>query len=272
MMRWRPSRRGIGTALAVLATYLLSLLMLAPAALLDTALQRASDGHLRLTEARGSLWTGAGRLEMRDAGGRALAGTAVEWTLRAPSVWRGRLDYALNIGHADKNFPVRLSLRGVEISDANFQLPAAALGAAAPQVALLGLQGELHVQLDRLVLADHDVQTLGAVVTWQRAGAAVAPVSPLGDYVLRLDRRAERLEASLRTTSGPLQLSGQGAWTHGSGPAMAVSAQVDEAQRQQLSSFLRLIAVERGGGKFELRLDQYTGGAAGSSSMAGGRP
>ena len=60
-MRW--GALGVSFALALAA--------LAPATLIDARLERASGGRLRLAEAQGSLWSGAGWIEIRNADGRA---------------------------------------------------------------------------------------------------------------------------------------------------------------------------------------------------------
>jgi type II secretion system (T2SS) protein F len=46
-------------------------------------LERASDGRLRLAEAQGSLWSGAGWIEIRDADGRAGVARRLAWRERA---------------------------------------------------------------------------------------------------------------------------------------------------------------------------------------------
>ena len=62
------------------------------------------------------------------------------------------------------------------------------------------------------------------------------------------------VQASLRTLQGPLQLDGQGSWTSGRNPVFQGTARVPPQHQQQLAPLLRLIAVERGEGSFELQL------------------
>ena len=75
-MRWTARAWGLGVfAAALIAT----LIVLAPATLIDARLERASDGRLRLAEAQGSLWSGAGWIEIRDADGRAGVAKRLAW-------------------------------------------------------------------------------------------------------------------------------------------------------------------------------------------------
>ena len=94
----------------------------------------------------------------------------------------------------------------------------------------------------------------GATLQWRGAGSALTPVAPLGDYELRLDGSGTAVRASLRTLVGPLRLEGSGSWTPGASPAFLGTARVAPEFRVQLEPLLRLIAVERGDGSFELQL------------------
>ena len=59
-----------------LFVYAVAVIATAPATLIDTGLQRTSDGRLRLAEAQGTLWSGSGQIEVRDSGGRIEIGRA----------------------------------------------------------------------------------------------------------------------------------------------------------------------------------------------------
>ena len=76
MKKWWP------LLAAVLGIYALALLATAPATLADGGLQRASGGRLRLAEARGTLWSGSGRVDIRDAAGGAGLSEHLAWRLR----------------------------------------------------------------------------------------------------------------------------------------------------------------------------------------------
>jgi hypothetical protein len=60
------------------------------------------------------------------------------------------------------------------------------------------------------------------------------------------------VRAALSTQEGPLQLEGSGTWTQGAPPDFIVTALVAAAQQAQLAPLLRLIAIERGAGRFEI--------------------
>ena len=247
MSRWRLIAFG-------LAAYALVLVASAPAALIDARLAQASASGLRLAEASGTLWSGTGQIEIRDANRNSGVAKSIAWRIRPAYLLRGRLRFDVALDHAAQGFPVTISLSGVEVVNADINLPAAALGLGAPKLAPLGLTGDMLLHISRLAIGRGSIQG-NATLQWHDAGSAFTRISPLGDYELRLDGDGAALRASLRTLQGPLQLDGQGSWASGRNPVFRGNARVPPPQQQQLAPLLRMIAVERGAGRFELILN-----------------
>jgi general secretion pathway protein N len=237
-----------------LCAYGLALIATAPATLADAALQRASEGRLRMAEARGTLWSGSGQIEIRDTAGRTGVAKSVAWRVLPESLLRGQLVCDVGLGQVPRHFPVTLSLSRIELANADMTLPAAVLGLGVPKLAPLGLTGDVSIHVANLSVA-RDGMFGKATLQWRAAGSALSPVSPLGDYEIRLDGEGAMVRAFLRTLDGPLQLDGNGSWSRGNRPAVLAMARVPAQHRQQLAPLLRLIAVERGEGSFELRLN-----------------
>ena len=237
----------------VLGVYAVGLVVMAPASLIDSGLEQATQGRLRLTDTRGTLWSGTGQLEMRDRMQRTAVAKSIAWRLLPLYFLRGQLRAEVVLDHAAKPFPVTLSPSQIEVADADISLPAAALGLGEPKLAPLGLTGDVLLHVTRLALGRKAVAG-SASLQWRGAGSAFTRVSPLGDYELRLDGEGTSVRASLRTLSGALQLDGQGSWTSGSNPAFLGNARIAPEQRQQLAPLMRMIALERSDGSFELQL------------------
>ena len=246
MSRWRLF--GLG-----LAAYALGLVATAPATLIDARLDEASAGALRLAEARGTLWSGTGQIEIRDAYRRSGLAKSIAWRIRPAYLLRGNLVYEVALDNTDKRFPVTASPSQIEIAEADISLPAAALGLGVPKLAAIGLTGDMQLHVPRLAFARGAVRG-NATLQWHGAGSAFTRVSPLGDYELRLEGDGATVHATLRTLQGPLQLEGQGSWSSGRNPEFQGSARVPPQQMQQLAPLLRMIAIERGEGRFELFL------------------
>lgn len=245
-MRWTAPAFALGVFAA-------ALIVLAPATLIDARLAGASGGRLRLASAEGTVWSGTGWIEIRDAEGRAGVARRLAWHVLPWSLLRGRLVAEIDLDQAAKPFPVTLSLSGLEIADAGINLPAAALGLGMPKLAPFRLTGEVRVDIRQLSLERGRVDG-DATLQWRAAGSALTPISPLGDYEVRFKAAGPAVHAVLSTLEGPLQLDGKGTWLNGGPPSFLATARVPAQHQDQLSPLFRLIAVERGTGTFELQL------------------
>jgi general secretion pathway protein N len=243
-MRWRLFAAGAGA-------YAIALVITAPATLVDAGLRDVSDGRLRLCEAQGTLWSGAGQLEIFDAGRRGGITKSIVWRLQAASLLRGHLVYEVELDLAAKAFPVTLSLSRVEVADADIKLPAGVLGLAVPRLAPLGLAGDVQIHVANLSVARDSVDG-HATLQWRAAGSALTPVSPLGEYAMDFNAVGSGVHAVLRTLKGPLQINGKGEWSQGTAPSFFASASVPASLQDQLAPFLNLIAIEKGAGSFEI--------------------
>lgn len=246
MKRWRLVAIGLGA-------YTLALIATAPATLADVGLQAASDGRLRLAEAEGTLWSGSGRIELRAMGGRTGVAKSIAWRVVPQSLLRGHLVCEVGLEQAAQRFPVTLSFSRIELANADINLPATVLGLGVPKLAPLGLTGDVLIHVPSLSIAP-DGMVGNVTLQWRAAGSALTSVSPLGDYELGIEGTGRTTHAVLRTLEGPLQLDGKGSWTHGNNPVFLATAHVPPQHQQQLTPLLRLIAVERSEGKFELQL------------------
>lgn len=247
MRRW--SLLAIG-----LSAFAVALIATAPATLVDAGVQHASQGRLRLADASGTVWSGSGQIEVRDAGGRTGVAKAFAWRVMPESLLRGHLVCEVELDQPAKRFPVTLSLSRIELTNVDISLPATVLGLAVPKLAPLGLTGDVLIHVASLSIARDAIEG-NATVQWRAAGSTLTPVSPLGDYELRLDGEGMTIHAFLRTIEGPLQLDGKGTWKRGDNPAFVATARIAAQQQAQLAPLMRLIAVDRGEGRFELQLN-----------------
>lgn len=233
-----------------LGIYVIGLLASAPATLLDTVLQLSGDGRLRLAEARGTLWSGSGVLEIRSADGSLGIGKALAWRFLPGSIGSGGLlcEVALE---QDGRFAVAFTPVRIELADATVSLPAAALGLAFPKLAPLGPGGEARLHVEYLTIERGGFQGR-ATLHWLDAVSALAPGVPLGDYELRLEAESSGTRATLGTLQGALRLDGAGAWQNGARPQFHATARVAPERYPQLAPLLRLIAIERHDGGFDL--------------------
>ena len=217
--------------------YAVAAIVQAPATLVDAGLERASNGRLRLAQAQGTIWAGAGLIEIRDAGNRNAIAKDIAWRVLPESLWRGRLVCEVELERTAQRFLVAVSLSKIEMTSAEITLPAAALAFAEPRLKPLRLSGDVLLKTQPLSIGRDGI--LGkAALQWRAASSAFSPVSPMGSYELRLDGQGNTVLAMLATLQGPLQLDGSGSWTTGRKPEFQATARVPPEYREQLTPLL----------------------------------
>ncbi len=235
--------------LLAVCVYAVQLAATAPATLADAALDQASGGRVRLAEATGTLWSGAGKLQILDARRRTGSVKTLAWRLLPASLFHGRAD--VEFATDEDLFTVAVFPSHIEANDVRLTLPVAALGLIVPNIAPLEPTGELLLHAAHLSMSPGALRG-SATLLWRSAGSALSPVSPLGDYEIDAQADGDSGKAVLKTVSGPLRLEGRGSWTPGRAPSLLVTARVEPRYREQMQPFLRLVAVDRGDGSFEL--------------------
>ena len=242
-----------GMVAGAFGAYLLALAVLAPATLVDAHLQRASGGAVGLAQARGSLWSGAGRIELRDARGGLIAGRDATWRIvgLAPLAARLELDFVLE--GAGRSIPIAISWGQIAVGGGSIELPVSMLGAAYPILGVLGLTGDLRVDIVRLV-ADRGRMSGAATARWMHAGSMHLGGQPFGEYTLNFEGDEAAGRAGLMTVRGPVALEGTAVWSTAGAGAWRVRATVPAALRARIAPFLGMIATPRGDGVFDIEL------------------
>ena len=233
--------------------YLAMLIGMAPATMVDGALASATGGKMRVAEARGRVWSGAGRIQLLDKNRQSGVDKEIVWRWLPRELLQGRLACAVELDKSGRPFHIAASRSRIEVTDADFRVPATVLAIVDPRLAAFGFGGEFEVHITDLMLTEADVQAT-ALIVWRAATSAHTKVAPLGDYELRIAHAGVTNSARLRTLGGPLQLDGAGEWMRNGRPSFAATARVSPQQRDQLDPFMRMIAMERSAGSYEFQL------------------
>ena len=218
-----------GAALGVAAAALL----FAPARWLAGPLERATNGHLRLAEPRGTVWTGSAQLLVAGGAGSTdlmALPTRVDWRL-SPR-WDGLL-LQLESGCCTSSAPLAVRMRPrwggtrLAVADSNTQWPAALLAGLGTPWNTLQFEGDLALRTEGLSVEwvqGRLAITGRAELTAQRMSSRLSTLRPMGSYrITVLGGATPTLQ--LDTLEGSLQLAGSGQWVgsrlHFSGVASA---------------------------------------------------
>jgi general secretion pathway protein N len=244
---------------------LLGLVAFAPAAWLAAAVANASEHHLLLADARGTVWSGSavpvltGGAGSRDASG--LPGR-LNWTLRPHGMGLElRLhqacclegDVALRLRPGFGRLVAELAHEGpgVESMRPIGHWPAAWLTGLGTPWNTLQLGGDLQLKAQTLSVEWVQGRTrLSGAARLDLLGASsrLATIDPLGDYRVSLQGNAAGAEAvgiTLSTPSGALKLEGSGQWG-AAGVRFRGQASASEGFEAALDNLLNIIGRRQG--------------------------
>ena len=239
--------KGMGrhTVALFIFAYLITLLITAPASLLDRYMQYVSRGRLVLANASGTIWHGSATPALRSQEGRLIALQTLHWDVAALSMLTGKIKVLLqwNGLPTAKAMEAALSFDQIELHHALFLLPARMLSEISPILKPSQLRGQLKLQSEHLIFSRHGIDG-SAIIDWQQASSALSSIDPLGNYHLTLNGAGESINIGLATTSGALLLEGQGSWSAARGLEFHGKAHASPGNQDNLSELLHHIGPE----------------------------
>lgn len=233
------------TGALFLLAYLVTLVICAPASLLDALAHRTSGGVLALANAEGTVWHGHAIPALQRREGGYITLQPLHWDIALLPLFSGKISALLHWDEADQTEATEavLSLRQLELRHLLLPLPAEVLGNLTPLLYPIQLSGLIQIRSDHLLLSRLGIDG-NAIADWAQAGSALSAVNPLGTYRIALSGAGNHLDAQLSTSSGALQLEGTGSWTRERGMEFHGHAQAAPENREQLAELLQHLGPE----------------------------
>jgi general secretion pathway protein N len=179
---------------------------LAPATLVDARIAKATDGRVRLADARGFWWRGSGIVSTSD--GRALV--PVAWRVDMPALLRGALAVDL-VDAAGSGILGTLTAHDdvTTIRDVRATIPAASIAALDRRLDVLTVGGNLALDVPSLALSAN-ARSGNLRVVWARAGVVAGDtLVDLGNVSLDTRTEGDRLAGTIRNAGGDVAVDGK---------------------------------------------------------------
>ena len=196
----------LGVLVAV-ASLLLALAMFAPASLLDARLHAATQGHLRLADAAGTVWNGRGLVTSEPR----TWSLPVSWKIDPLSVVRGDILIALQAPEGGDLPRGKVSWRDptLTLDGVAFTLPAAALNGTIANGDAMALGGHIAFDAPHLSLGGNGGDG-AATARWSGARVAGnAGMLALGTVTMNFAPRDGRIQGRVENRGGDARIDGE---------------------------------------------------------------
>lgn len=251
-------------------TLLITLIITAPATLLNSLATRVTQGRLLLTNIHGSIWQGTATPVIIQKDNVLMPLQQLHWKIHVWPLWTGKLNIFLWPDDIPQSSAMQaiFSADQIELKHLQLTVPAAALSEISPQLRLAQLQGKIQIASEHLLLNSQSI--IGtANADWLDAGSTLSPINPLGVYHLTLNgipsndtsgnnasgtETASGLNIALTTTSGALILKGNGNWSPAQGLSFHGTAQAAESHQASLGALLGYMGRQESPGVYTLTL------------------
>ncbi len=217
---------------------------------MGSLLERQTGGRLSLGDAQGTLWRGSAFLGAapngRDPVTPLLPGR-FSWRL-SPMILFGKTNLTVeNAAVLSQPLTIEGSWRAWRIGGTALNLPAERLASLGAPLNTIQPAGDMRLSWPQLQAAreGQGIALRGTMTLEMRdISSRLSPVKPLGAYVLAFDWQGQQAQMTLKTTRGPMLLSGSGTLTDGR-LRFSGKAEAEAGQEERLGNLLNLLGQRR---------------------------
>lgn len=194
-----------------LALLFICLIWQAPAWIVDSALDRSTDGAVRLYASSGSLWSGNGTLTIVDPVRRQTQPWfALGWSWRASALFRGEAAWRLTADGRPAG-ELGLGIRGWRAEGVALAAPARFAFERIPHAfGSLGWRGDIQLETTLWRCDWHQLCEGRADLRWTGAAVDVLRGHLLGDYLMTARGEGPRISFDWNTPNGETRIEASG--------------------------------------------------------------
>lgn len=250
------SRRIVPYVIVGIVSYLIFIVATVPAALLGTALQRASNGTLVLQALSGTAWNGRGELVLNRGHAGVHSFGQGHWSVNPLWLFTGSVRTSMKFSAPDSDIAATVNVSPGKLSIARLQakFSASLVGALYAPAALVAPEGSMVLESGGLSF-EKDALKGEAKLDWRNAASNLSPVKPLGDYRLSASGQGKAMQVKMETLTGALALSGTGQWRTDDGRLHFDLLAKARERADELGPLLKMIGREQANGDRLLTID-----------------
>lgn len=234
--------------------YMASLIVTAPAGLLEWMLPGLSKDRIFLEQAEGGLWHGQARhLKVKTFDGKFISMGSVHWDVLALSLLKLELSAKIELenGQNSSTGIISAGFGKFHLRQLKATLPVSLLSELDSAWRTWKPNGLLKLSTNNITIGRQGVSGK-AELEWRNASLSLSEVNPLGDYRLDIQGKPQGAQFSVSTLSGVLHLAGKGDWSVEKGLSFQGAAQGEPSKKEALRDLLVLLGSEQGNGVYPI--------------------
>jgi len=236
-------------------SFVVTLIVTAPATLLGKIVESSSNGQFVLANAAGSVWQGTATPAIRQRAGTLLVLEKLQWDIALLPLVTGKIVVQIQWDNVLQAQPMvaTVSYGQIEFRNALIPMQAKIIGELMPMLQPVQLSGQIHIRSEQLMFSKLGING-NAIAEWVNAGSVLSSVNPLGSYNINLAGAGEKLDITLVTASGALLLEGNGSFTREQGLKFQTTARASADSKGSLDELLNNLGPESAPGVHSLNL------------------
>ncbi|BAN35152.1 hypothetical protein SCD_n01325 [Sulfuricella denitrificans skB26] len=251
-----PRNRRPLYALAGIGLYVASLIVTAPASMMEWMLTHLTNNRVFLVQPEGGLWHGKARkLMIKAADGGLKSMGSVNWEILLLPLLKLELAAMVEVadGQNASSSIIAAGFGKLRLHQMRATMPVSLLSEFMPTWKTWKPNGALKIRTDEFTLSQQGVRGT-AELEWRDASLGLSQVNPLGDYRVNIQGDQKIAKISVSTISGVLRLVGKGEWSVSDGLSFRGTALGDPSKKVELRDFLRLLGSEQSNDVYQIAI------------------
>jgi hypothetical protein len=241
----------------LIASYLVVLMVDAPASLLSNLFFQLSQGRIELANTQGTIWRGVANPVFHQRKGASITLQKLHWEFATLKLLTGKISANFYWEDQPQAQPMAITFAAnkLELQYVYIPLPATLLTNISDFLKPAQLRGQLILKSDVLIWTATGWQGT-ATADWLNASSLICQVAPLGNYHLNFSATNSGLNFDLNTVSGALLLNGSGRYSMTGAFNLNATAKAEAGNEVALNELLNHLGPEQSGGVHTFNLVQ----------------
>ncbi len=232
----------IGTLFGLVFT--ISMINEAPSWIVNSIVEKYSQGRLKFYDTTGTFWDGSGLLVATSSKQSSTPILLLNWNIKLG--FSKFIDINFNVGnkHAAEFY---INKKGVSLDNLDLSISITQVEKLFDLIKSMGISGNVNVAAPHLQIGKKMDGKL--IITLDNISSGISRVNPLGSYTVGLTLNNSDIEVTTKDLGSVLKLSGTGSLR-----TLTLEASIREDSKEDMMQFITLMGIPKPNGTYQLKV------------------